>query len=276
MKMKTKSIIVTVLIAVALLIVLLFELFPIYWAIVSSLRAREEIVGMAPIYPTSFKIQNFYDVFVKWKYYEYVVNSVIVATGNTVLVLLVTLPAAYALARFRMGVARHLSFWILTNRMAPPAAFLLPLYMLFSFLRLSGTFIGLILAYCVFNIPLSIWLLTAAIESIPRDIEEAAMLDGLSPFGVLTKITIPLAKSGIASTGLLTWLFAWNHYIFGMILSGPDTKLITVALGDFALTTVGIEWEYVATMTVGTIIPVFAVLFIVRRAIVSGFAFGKI
>jgi len=268
--------IVTVLIAIALLIVLIFELFPIYWVFVSSLRSRAEIVGKAPLYPTDFKIENFYNVFIKWGYYKYVINSIIVATGNMVLVLLVTLPAAYALARFRLGVARHLSFWILTNRMAPPAAFLLPLYMFFSFLRLSGTYLGLILAYCVFNIPLSIWLLTAAIESIPRDIEEAAMLDGLSPLGVLTKITIPLAKSGIASTGLLTWLFAWNHYIFGMILSGPGTKLITVALGDFALTTVGIEWEYVATMTAGTIIPVFVVLFIVRRAIVSGFAFGKL
>jgi len=268
--------IMRVFIAIALLIVLLFELFPIYWAIVSSLRSRAEIVGMAPFYPTSFRIENYYEVFVKWKYYEYIINSVIVATGNTLLVLLITLPAAYALARFRLGVSRHLSFWILTNRMAPAAAFLLPLYMLFSMLKISGTYFGLILAYALFNIPLSIWMLTAAVGSVPRDVEESAMLDGLSPLGVLLRITIPLAKSGIAATGLLTWLFAWNHYVFGMILSGPGTKLITVALGDFALTTVGIEWEDVATMTVGTIIPVFIVLLIVRKTIVAGFSFGKI
>jgi len=119
-------------------------------------------------------------------------------------------------------------------------------------------------------------MLMATIESIPREIDEAAMLDGLSPFGILRRIIIPLSKSGIVGTSLLVWLFAWNHYVFGIILSGPATKLMTMALGDFALTTVGIEWEYVATMTVGTIIPVFIVLFIIRRAIVSGFAFGKI
>jgi multiple sugar transport system permease protein len=271
-----KATVVSIFTFVALIIILFFELFPVYWTIISSLRTRAEIVGMAPFYPTSFRIENYYDVFINWKYYEYIVNSLIVATGNTLLVILLTLPAAYALTRFRIGPARHLSFWFLTNRMAPPAAFLLPMYLLFSFFKLSGSYLGLIIAYTLFNIPLSIWMLMATIESIPREIEEAALLDGVSYFGILTKIIIPLAKSGIVATSLLVWLFAWNHYIFGMILSGPGTKLITVALGDFALTTVGIEWEYVATMTVGTIIPVFIVLLIVRKALVSGFAFGKI
>jgi multiple sugar transport system permease protein len=271
-----KAVLISILTFTALIIILLFELFPIYWVIVSSLRTRAEIVGMAPFHPTSFRIENYYDVFVKWKYYEYIVNSLIVASGNTLLVILLALPAAYALTRFRIGPARHLSFWFLTNRMAPPAAFLLPLYILLSFLKLSGSYLGLIIAYALFNIPLSIWMLMAAIESIPREIEEAALLDGVSYLGIFIKIVIPLAKSGIVATSLLVWLFAWNHYIFGMILSGPGTKLMTVALGDFALTTVGIEWEYVATMTVGTIIPVFIVLFIVRKALVSGFAFGKI
>lgn len=265
-----------ILLIIGLIFVALFAIFPIYWAIVSSLRSRAEIVGEAPLYPTSFKIENYYHVFVYWKYYQYVLNSIIVATGNALLVLAITIPAAYALTRFRLRASRHLSFWILTNRMAPPAAFLLPMYLLMSFLKLSGTYLALIIAYCIFNIPLSIWLLSAAIGSVPKDIEEAAMLDGLSPLGVLLRIILPIARPGIVTTGLLTWLFAWNHYVFGMILAGPGTKLITVALGDFALTTVGIEWEYVATMTVGTIIPVIVILIIVRRAIVSGFAFGKI
>lgn len=259
-----------------LIIIAIFSLFPIYWTIITSLRSRAEVVGEAPFYPTGFKIENYYHVFIRWKYYEYIINSVIVATGNSLLVLLITIPAAYALTRFKLRSSRHLLFWILTNRMAPPAAFLLPLYIVMSFLKLSGTYFGLILAYCLFNIPLSIWLLAAAFENIPRDIEEAAMLDGLSPIGIMLRIILPLAKPGIVTAGLLTWLFAWNHYIFGMILAGPGTKLITVALGDFALTTVGIEWEYVATMSVGTIIPVLIILTIVRRALVAGFAFGKI
>jgi multiple sugar transport system permease protein len=271
-----KTIPINILIFLALIAILFFELFPIYWVIISSLRTRAEIVGAAPFYPTSLRIENFHDVFLKWKYYEYIINSLIVSTGNTLLVLSSTLPAAYALARFRIGSARHLSFWFLTNRMSPPAAFLLPLYLLFSFFKLTGSYPALIIAYTLFNIPISIWMLMAAIESIPKEIEEAALLDGLSHFGILIRIVIPLARSGIVATSLLVWLFAWNHYVFGIILSGPGTKLITMALGDFALTTVGIEWEYVATMTVGTIVPVFIVLFIVRKAIVSGFAFGKI
>jgi len=271
-----KAVLISILTFAVLIIILLFELFPVYWTIVSSLRTRAEIAGMAPFYPTSFRIENYYDVFVKWKYYKYIINSLIVASGNTLLVILLSLPAAYALARFRIGFARHLSFWFLTNRMAPPAAFLLPLYILFSFFKLTGSYLALIIAYALFNIPLSIWMLMAAIESIPQEIEEAALLDGVSYLGILTKIVIPLAKPGIVATSLLVWLFAWNHYIFGIILSGPETKVMTMALGDFALTTVGVEWEYVATMAVGTIIPVFIILFIVRRALVSGFAFGKI
>lgn len=271
-----RRIVSLVMLIIGLTILAVFAVFPIYWAIVCSLRPRAEIVGEAPLYPTSFRIENYYHVFVRWKYYEYILNSFIVATGNSLLVLAITIPAAYALTRFRLRSSRHLLFWILTNRMAPPAAFLLPLYVLTSFLKLAGTYLGLILAYCVFNIPLSIWLLVAAIESIPKEVEEASMLDGLSPLGVLFRIVLPLARPGIVTAGLLTWLFAWNHYIFGMILAGPGTKLMTVALGDFALTTVGIEWEYVATMTVGTIIPVLIILLIVRRALVAGFAFGKI
>jgi multiple sugar transport system permease protein len=106
-----KAVLISILTFTALIIILLFELFPIYWAIVSSLRTRAEIVGMAPLYPTSFRIENYYDVFVKWKYYEYIVNSLIVASGNTLLVILLALPAAYALARFRIGPARHLPFY---------------------------------------------------------------------------------------------------------------------------------------------------------------------
>jgi len=260
----------------ALIIILVVELFPVYWIVISSLRSRAEIVGAAPLYPTSFRLDNFYHVFIYWKYYQYVINSLIVATGNTVLVLLLTLPTSYVLARFGIKGSRHLSFWALTNRMAPAAAFLLPIYLLFGMVGLSGTYLGLIIAFALFNIPLSIWLLTAAISSVPKEIEEAALLDGLSPLKVLTKITIPIAKPGIVTTGLLVWLFAWNHYILGMILTGPGTKLITNALGDYAMTPIGIEWEYVAAMTVGTIIPVFIVMLIVRKAIVAGFSFGRI
>lgn len=261
---------------ITILVILVSILFPIYWAIVCSLRSRAEIVGEAPLYPTHLFVQNYYHVLVTWGYYKYILNSIIVASGNTLLVLLVTLPAAYALTRFRTRSSRHISFWALTNRMAPPAAFLLPLFLLFKVFKLPGTYLGLILAYTVFNIPLSLWMLMAAIESVPRDIEEAAMLDGLSTIGIIGKITIPLARSGIVATALLVWLFAWNHYIFGMILAGPGTKLITNALGDFALTTVGIEWEYVATMAVGTIMPVLLMIVAIRKYLVSGFSFGKI
>jgi ABC-type sugar transport system, permease component len=108
-----KATLISIFTFAALVIILLFEMFPVYWVVVSSFRTRAEIVGMAPLYPTSFRIENFYDVFIKWKYYEYVINSLLVATGNTLLVILITLPAAYALARFRIRSRRHLSFWFL-------------------------------------------------------------------------------------------------------------------------------------------------------------------
>ena len=257
-------------------LIVIVSIFPIYWTVLTSLRSRVQIVSAAPLYPDSFLIENYIEILINRQYYIYVINSIITATGNALLVLAIGLPAAYALTRFRLKHSRTLTFWILTNRMAPPAAFLLPVYLIFTLMGLKGTFLSLILAYTLFNIPLTIWVLIGAIEAVPRDVEEAAMLDGLSPLGVLLRITIPLARPGVITAGLLAWLFAWNHYVFGMILAGPETKQITMALGDFAVTMIGIQWEYLAVMTVATILPVLVILIFVRNEIVRGFSFGRI
>jgi len=162
--------------------------------------------------------------------------------------------------------------------MAPPAAFFLPVFVLFAALHLNGTYYAMMLSYCVFNIPLAVWMLISAISAIPEELEQAGLIDGLSKLGVKRHIVLPLIRRSLVVTGLLVFLFAWNHYLFGLVLSSAITKPMPVAIGDFALaTSEGAYYKaYVACQVVALLIPVIIIFSIVRRDLLLGFGLGKV
>ena len=261
---------------------LLWIFLPIYWTFAVSVRTTAEIFATPP--------KVFIDLFsMQWENYRilnptggqqvanfsrFVFNSAIIATGNAVLTMVLAVPAAYA---FRLGVrySKHIFFWILTNRMAPPAAFLLPMFLLSSELGLVGTHYGLILVYLLFNLPLAIWLVYGILKSIPEDIDEAVYVDGGNDFDVLTKVIVPLSKPGIAVAFLLVWLFAWNHYVFTLMLSDNSTMVVTQGIAQF-FTTVGTSWNLMAAGTIITMLPGIVLAAIVQRHIVTGLTFGAV
>lgn len=261
-------------------VLLVWTILPIYWMMITSVKQGIETAGEAQRlpYPPNPTLENYEYILLRRGYLSYLTNSLIVATGNTLLVLLLSIPTAYAFVRSRFVPFRHLQFWYLTNRMAPPAAFFIPVFVLFSALQIRGEYLSMILAYCVFNIPLAVWLLMSSIEAVPRELEEAGLVDGLTTFGVLRHIVLPLIKRSIIVTGLLVWLFAWNHYLFGLVLGGAATKTMPIAIGDFALaTSEGAYYKaYVACQVVTLLIPVLAILAIIRKNIVLGFGLGRV
>ena len=203
-------------------ILTIITLFPIYWMVLVSTRTPVELFGKPNLYPTFFeKIhwKNFTKPFIDGIYADYLFNSIIVATSNAVLVTILALMATYALSRYKLPGSESIFFWTMTNRMAPPAAFMLPLFLLFSTVFKFGDFtlfdtkIGLILLYCVFNLPFAIWLLKGIIDGIPKELDEAMVVDGANLFTIFWKLIIPLAAPGIAVTSLLSFLFAWNEYL---------------------------------------------------------------
>lgn len=260
-------------------------LLPIYWMVLVSSKKRIELLSgkpsFAPTFFKSFHWKNFTDPFVNGKQTEYLLNSVLIATTNALLVLVLAVMATYALSRYRLVGSDNIFFWTITNRMGPPAAFLLPLFLLYTKAFKLGdwflydTHIGLILIYCLFNLPFAIWLMKGIMDGIPSELDEAVFVDGGNLWTVLTRIIVPLAAPGIAITGLLTWVFAWNEYLFAATLAGGKVRTVTGGLAEF-VTVTGSDWGQMAAVAVISLLPALVFLSLVQKYIVMGLTFGAV
>jgi ABC-type glycerol-3-phosphate transport system permease component len=259
----------------------LVTLLPIYWMILVSGRNRVEMFGRPTLWMKSFHWDNYLIVLGNETFRGYMVNSLIVATSNALLVTTLALLATFALSRFKLDGQDSIFFWTITNRMAPAAVFLLPLFLLFTQVfvigdwKLYDTKLGLILLYCVFNLPFAIWLLKGMIDGIPKELDEAAMLDGCSTFQILTKVIVPLARPGLAVTAILCWVFAWNEYLFAATLTSTHARTITTGLAEY-VTVTGTNWGELAATATLTLLPALVFLGFAQRHIVAGLTFGAL
>ena len=259
----------------------LVTLFPIYWMFLVSGKSRVELFGRPSFLIQSFHWPNYTEVLGDSAFQGYMINSIVVASCNALLVTTLALLACYALSRYRLRGDENIFFWTITNRMAPPAVFLLPLFLLFTKVFTIGdwslfdTRIGLILLYCVFNLPFAIWLLKGMIDAIPVELDEAAMIDGAGTFQILRKVIVPLARPGLAVTAILTWVFAWNEYLFAATLTSVEARTITTGLAEF-VTVTGTNWGEMAAVATLTLLPAVIFLGLVQRHIVAGLTFGAL
>lgn len=258
-----------------------FTLLPIYWMFVVSARSRVELFGGPNLIQTTFFAENYLKPLSSPTYRGYLMNSLIIATSNAVLVMILAIIATYALSRYRLKGDENIFFWTITNRMAPPAVFLLPIFLLYTRVikigewSLFDTHIGIILIYCVFNLPFAIWLLKGTIDGIPAELDEAALVDGANTFTVIVRIIVPLAAPTIAISGILSWIFAWNEYLFAATLTSVNARTITTGLAEF-VTVTGTNWGQMAAMAVVAILPGLLFLSLVQRYIVTGLTFGAV
>ena len=256
-------------------------LLPIWWMFVVSFRSRVELFGRPSLAISRFFTENYTNVLTDSAFQRYMTNSLLVSSCNALLVIVLALLATYALSRYKLVGRDNIFFWLITNRMAPPAAFLLPLFIMFtrSFRfgdwTLFDTQIGLILVYCVFNLPFAIWLLKGVVDGIPIELDDAAMIDGAGLFGVLRHVIVPLAAPGLAVTGILSWIFAWNEYLFAANLTSIQARTITTGLAEF-VTVTGTNWGELAAMSMITLIPSAVIVIFAQRYIVMGLTFGAV
>lgn len=259
----------------------LATLLPIYWMIVVSARSRVELFDRPNLLIQSFHAPNYLNVIENTAFQGYMFNSILVATTNAVLVTILALLATYALSRYQLVGKDNIFFWTITNRMAPPAVFLLPLFLLFTRVfrigdwSLFDTRIGLIFLYCVFNLPFAIWLLKSVVDGIPVELDESAMIDGANTGTVLLRVITPLAAPGLAITAILSWIFAWNEYLFAAILTSVEARTITTGLAEF-VTVTGTNWGEMAATATLTLIPSLIFVSLVQRHIVMGLTFGAV
>ena len=256
-------------------------LLPIYWMFVVSARSRVELFDAPTFIQTTFFAENYIKPLSDPTFQRYLANSLIVATCNALLVTVLAVCATYALSRWRLKGEGSIFFWTISNRMAPPAAFMLPLFLMFTRVLKIGSFslfdtqIGLILLYCIFNLPFAIWLLKGIMDGIPTELDDAALVDGASLITVLTKIIVPLAAPGIAITAVLSWVFAWNEYLFAATLTSVNARTVTTGLAEF-VTVTGTNWGQMAALSMISLLPALLFLALVQRYIVVGLTFGAV
>jgi multiple sugar transport system permease protein len=263
------------------IILSLTTILPIYWMFVVSSRSRVQLFDRPSLMIKSFHIDNYLIPLSDPVFQRYLINSLIIATSNALLVSILALFATYALSRWKLGGDENIFFWTITNRMAPPAAFLLPLFLLFTRVfrignwTLFDTHLGLILLYCVFNLPFAIWLMKGIMDGIPIELDEAAMVDGASRWTILRRIILPLTAPGLAITFILSWIFAWNEYLFAASLTSVRARTITTGLASYIGVT-GTEWGQMAAVAMIALLPALVFLVFVQRYIVVGLTFGAV
>jgi glycerol transport system permease protein len=261
--------------AVVMTLYLLFLLLPIYWLLNMSLKTNAEILGDFTLFPRELTFQNYVTIFTDASWYMGYVNSLIYVVMNTVISLAVSLPAAYAFSRYHFMGDKHLFFWLLTNRMAPPAVFALPFFQLYSSVGLFDTHIAVALAHCLFNVPLAVWILEGFMRGVPKEIDETAYIDGYSFGGFFIKIFTPLIASGIGVAAFFCFMFSWVELLLSRTLTTVDAKPIA-AIMTRTQGASGIDWGLLAAAGILTIIPGALVIYFVRNYIAKGFALGRV
>jgi glycerol transport system permease protein len=252
-----------------------FLVLPLYWLVNMSFKTNEEILGAFTLFPADLTLDNYRVIFTDASWYMGYVNSIIYVTLNTLISLTVALPAAYAFSRFTFVGDKHLFFWLLTNRMAPPAVFLLPFFQLYSSIGLFDTHIAVALAHCLFNVPLSVWILEGFMSGVPKEIDETAFLDGYSFPRFFATIFIPLIRSGIGVTAFFCFMFSWVELLLARTLTSVDAKPIA-AIMTRTVSASGMDWGVLAAAGVLTLIPGALVIWFVRNHIAKGFAMGRV
>ena len=256
-------------------IYILFLLLPIYWLVNMSLKTNEEILSVFTLWPQNLTFANYMVIFTDASWYSGYINSMIYVTINVVICLVLALPAAYAFSRYSFAGDKHLFFWLLTNRMAPPAVFALPFFQLYSSIGLFDTHLAVAIAHCLFNLPLAVWILEGFMSGIPKEIDETAYIDGYSWPRFFVKIFIPNIASGIGVTAFFCFMFSWVELLLARTLTAVNAKPIS-AIMTRTVSASGLDWGVLAAAGVLTIIPGVLVIWFVRNHIAKGFALGRV
>jgi multiple sugar transport system permease protein len=257
----------------ALLLTVVF-LFPIYWLFIISLKTPEEIFAFPPVwYPKSLQFAN-YRVLFRDGDAVTVWNSLVLAGASTILAMIIGTLAAYSLVRFKTG-GENLAVWIISQRMMPPVAIVFPIFLLYVFFGWVDSYHGLILLYTAFNLPYVIWMMRGYIEDIPLELEESALVDGCGRWEVLWKVVFPMARTGLFVTAVFTFVFAWNEFLFALVLTRTEVITYTVQVTHYFGGQSNF-WAKIAAMSVLGTIPVFIAVATMQRYLVRGISMGAV
>jgi multiple sugar transport system permease protein len=253
---------------------IVFFLFPLYWLFMMSFKTADEIYAYPPVWwPASLRFDNYLVLF-KDGDARSVWNSLVVASLSTLAAMLIGSLCAYSLARHKTG-GEHLANWIISQRMVPPVAVVFPIFLLYVWFRGVDTYFGLILLYTAFNLPYVIWMMRGYILDIPIALEQAALVDGYTRWQVLWKVVFPMCRAGLFATAVFTFVFAWNDFIFALVLTRTEVVTYTVQVTHYFGGQSNF-WAKISAMSMLGTLPVFIVVGFLQRYLVRGISLGAV
>jgi len=249
---------------------IIIPLFPIVWMIMSSLKTQVDISCYPPAFIFKPTLDNYRDVLATTNIIVDTRNSLIVTAGSVCISLFLGLPAAYGIARFKYG---KIALVILVVRMFPFISFLIPWFQMFQTIGLTDTFAALIATHLVITLPIIIWITMGAFEDVPVSFEEAALLDGCGPFGAFIRVAIPLAAPSIVAAAILAGIFSWNNLMFGLVLGGPSTRTLPVAIQQF-MSFEQLQWGQLCAVATLITLPIIVIVLFLEEYLVGGLSSG--
>jgi multiple sugar transport system permease protein len=258
--------------------------FPIYWLIVTSFKTRLDMFAMPPKWIFKPTLTNYLDVFVERRYGltptitefpKFLFNSVFISLASVAIAVAFGTLAAYSFSRFELKGKDTWLFFILATRMLPPIAVLIPIYLMYRALGFINTYHGLIFLYVMFNMAFAVWMTKGFFDEVPRELEEAAMVDGYSRMRAFMKATLPQALTGIAATAVFCLITSWNEFMFAYVTSGFDTRTVPVSLARIRGES-GINWGIITASEVIYVLPVIIFTFLMQKYLLRGITFGTI
>ena len=258
-----------------LLLIILVCVFPFYWMVATSLKNQQDILSPVPKFLFTPTLENYERALTKFDVPLSLENSLIVAVSSTLLALLLGTPAAYAIARFEFKGKRDLWFWFITNRMLSPIVLALPFFILARNLKLLDTQLVLILIYLTFNVPIVIWICADQFRNIPKELDEAATLEGYNSFAIFWRIGLPLAAPGIAVSAIFSFIFSWNELLYALVLTRKYAQTAPVVATSF-MSGYDLPWGQIMATGTMIVLPVIIFSIIVSRQLVQGLTMGAI
>ncbi|MFN3178562.1 MAG: carbohydrate ABC transporter permease [Thermus sp.] len=259
--------------------VVVYSVFPFYWAVISSFKPSDALFASDPSFlPLPFTLDHYRNVFLQANFGRNLLNSLVVAGGATLLSLVLGVLAAYALGRLPFPPRNAVLYLVLAMTMFPQISVLGGLFMLLRQAGLFNTHMGLILSYLLFTLPFTVWVLVGYFKGLPRELEEAAYVDGATPLQTLVRIMLPLTGPGLVTTGLLAFIAAWNEYLFALTFTvGDKVKTVPPAIASFGgATPFEIPWGSIMAASVVVTVPLVVLVLVFQQRIVAGLTAGAV
>jgi multiple sugar transport system permease protein len=254
--------------------VTLLFLFPVYWLFMISFKTPDEIYHVPPLWiPGQIQFSNYYVLFKDGDVLA-ILNSLIVAGVSSGIAIVLGTLCAYSLARFGTG-GENLAMWVISQRMIPPIAVVFPIFLIYVFFGLVDGYFGLILIYTAFNLPYVIWMMRGYIVDVPLELEESALVDGLNRWEVIWKVVFPMVRPGLMATSVFTFVFAWNDFLFALVLTRTEVITFPVMLTHYFGGQSNF-WAKIAAMSVLGTLPIFVAVSVMQRYLVRGISLGAV